>query len=118
MPSASSSGKTSSQGRALVDKYLASQPRAARSALKKIRAAIRAVVPGAAEGFSYRIPGFTLDGKSLIWYAGWKGHTSLYPASAAVKRALGSDLKPYAVAKGTVRFPLDQPPPWESSSAW
>ena len=95
----------------MVSAYLASQPPAARSTLRKIRATIRAVAPGATESFTYRIPGFRLDGKSLIWYAGFKSHTSLYPATPGVRRSLGSDLKPYLVSKATLRFPLDQPPP-------
>ncbi|MDQ3674746.1 MAG: DUF1801 domain-containing protein [Gemmatimonadota bacterium] len=99
------------QARSEVQAYFTALPPKARKALKQVRDAIRAAAPGVVEGFSYRIPAFRLDGKSLVWCAAFKHHVSLYPMTATIKRAHTAELKGHEVSKGTVRFPLDKPVP-------
>lgn len=92
-----------------VDAYVASLPDGKRPAFKKLREAIRAAAPSAVEGFSWGMPAFKLNGRSMVCFAAWADHCSLYPMSAAVIRAHAADLGRYDTSKGTIRFPFGKP---------
>jgi uncharacterized protein YdhG (YjbR/CyaY superfamily) len=94
-----------------VDEYIAAQPEAVRSKLKQVRAAIRRAVPDAVEGIGYRIPGYKLHGKPMLYFAGFKEHYSLFAASGSFFAALKDELRGYELRKGTVRFPLTKTVP-------
>lgn len=95
-----------------VDDYIRSYPEEVRVVLTKVRRTIHNVIPAAEETTSYQIPTFVLDGKHLVYFAGWKRHLSLYPVPAA-DGALDEELAPYRAAKGTLRFPLTEPIPYD-----
>lgn len=92
-------------------RYLDAQPSPVRQMLKGIRAAIKDAVPQSVEVFTYGIPGFRLDGRPLLWYAGWTQHVSLYPMTAGIRKSLAPRLGKFEMSKGTVRFPLGRPVP-------
>lgn len=94
-----------------VDEYIASQPETVQDVLQLVRSTIRKAVPKAEEMISYRIPTYKLHGDPVLYFAGWKRHYSLYPATVHVVAAFKNDLAPYEVNKGTIRFPLSQPVP-------
>jgi uncharacterized protein YdhG (YjbR/CyaY superfamily) len=93
-----------------VRNYFASLPPDTRKILKRIREDIRAAAPDAVEHFSYRIPAFKLDGKSLVWYAAFKSHVSMFPMGDAIRRKYARELHGLKTAKGTIQFPLATPP--------
>jgi uncharacterized protein YdhG (YjbR/CyaY superfamily) len=94
-----------------VDDYIAAQPSSARAALKRVRAAIRAALPGSQETISYNMPTYKLAGETIIHFAAWKKHFSLYPASAKLLAHFEKDLAAATINKHTIRFALDAPVP-------
>ena len=102
-------GKTQSAAAEVRD-YIAAQPPATRKALKRLRAALRAAAPKAADGFSYRIPCLRIDDRPLVWYAGWRTYVSLYPMGDAIRKKFAAALAGYETSTGTIRFPLDDLP--------
>jgi uncharacterized protein YdhG (YjbR/CyaY superfamily) len=89
-----------------VDEYIATHPPAVQAILQRVRSTIRKAVPQAEEAISYQIPTFKLHGTYVVYFAGWKQHYSLYPASSRLVAAFKEDLAPYEVNKGTIRFPF------------
>ncbi len=94
-----------------MDEYISLQPAAAQIALERVRSAIGKAVQDAEECISYQIPAFKLDGRVLLYFAGWKEHYSVYPASDAMIAAFPGELERYRVSKGTLRFPLSESVP-------
>jgi len=97
---------------ATVDEYIGSFPDDVRVILEEIRRRIRAAVPQAAETISYQIPTFTLDGSAFVYFAGWKHHVAVYPIPSG-DEAFERELASYRAAKGTLKFPLKQPIPFD-----
>jgi uncharacterized protein YdhG (YjbR/CyaY superfamily) len=94
-----------------IDEYLAGVPEPARSTLNKVRAVIRsAVPPEATEAISYGMPTFKYKG-SLVAFAAFSNHCSLFPMSLSVIEAFKKELKPFQTSKGTLQFPVDKPLP-------
>jgi uncharacterized protein YdhG (YjbR/CyaY superfamily) len=91
-----------------IDDYLRAKPAAVRRSLEQVRRAIGRAIPTATESISYQIPAYRLDATPVVFFAGWKEHYSLYPASTPLVKAFSTELLPYSISKGTIRFPLSE----------
>jgi uncharacterized protein YdhG (YjbR/CyaY superfamily) len=94
-----------------VDEYMASQPEATRGVLERVRRTIRKALPGSEEVISYQIPAYKLNGRTVIYFAGWRQHYSVYPSTDRLVARFKKDLAGYEVSKGTIRFPLSEAVP-------
>jgi uncharacterized protein YdhG (YjbR/CyaY superfamily) len=95
-----------------VEEYIGTFPADVQEILQRVRQTILAAVPGAGEKISYQIPTVTLDGQALLYFSGWKQHISVYPIPDG-DDALAAEIAPYRAGKGTLRFGLDEPIPYE-----
>jgi uncharacterized protein YdhG (YjbR/CyaY superfamily) len=93
-----------------IGKYIAIFPEDVQAILEKIRAEIRKAAPNAKETINYGIPTFTLEG-NLVHFAGFKNHIGFYPTPSGIEK-FKKELSVYESAKGSVKFPLDQPIPY------
>ena len=95
-----------------IDEYIASFPEDMQKIMKKLRKTIKAAAPEAGEKISYNMPTFTLNGKYLVYFAGWKDHIAFYGAPKG-NPEFSEDLTSYESGAGTLQFPYDQPMPYD-----
>ena len=93
-----------------IDEYIAGFPPDIQDKLEKIRETIREAAPDAIETISYQIPTFKLEG-NLVHFAAFKKHIGFYPAPSGIEQ-FDEQLSKYKRAKGSIRFPLDEPIPY------
>lgn len=94
-----------------VDNYIATFPKETQILLQKIRAIIKEAVPDAIESISYGMPGYKLNKKPLVYFAGYEKHIGFY-ATPSGHMEFKAELSKYKQGKGSVQFPLDQPIPF------
>jgi len=100
--------KTTSQS---IDEYILKFPPDIQEILEMIRKVIKKAAPDAEEKISYQMPTFVLHG-NLVHFAAFKNHIGLYPTPSGIE-AFKDELSGYKGAKGSIRFPIDQPIPYE-----
>ena len=93
-----------------VDEYIAGFPPETQRVLQELRALIKVVAPDATETISYAIPTFDLNGRHLVFFAGYEKHVGFYPLPSGLK-VFQQELEPYKRGKGSIQFPLGQPLP-------
>lgn len=94
-----------------IDEYIAGFPDNVQEILEKIRATIRKAAPDAQETISYQMPTFALHG-NLVHFAAFKNHIGFYPVPTGIEQ-FKQELSVYAGGKGSVKFPLDKPIPFD-----
>ncbi|MGN6794930.1 MAG: iron chaperone [Streptosporangiaceae bacterium] len=95
-----------------VDEYISSCPDDVQEILREIRRRLHSAVPDTGETISYGIPTITRGGKHLVYFGAWKTHISVYPVPSG-DEAMEQDLAPYRSGKGTLKFGLRKPIPYE-----
>jgi uncharacterized protein YdhG (YjbR/CyaY superfamily) len=93
-----------------TDAYIASFPKETQQLLNQVRTAIKEAAPKAEELISYSMPAYKLNGRPLVYFAGYEHHIGFYPTPAAIE-SFRKELSAYKSAKGSVQFPLDKPMP-------
>ncbi len=94
-----------------IDQYIASLPVEVQEIMTRIRAIIHEEAPEATEKISYQMPTFVL-GKNLVHFAAFKSHIGFYPTPSGTE-AFQNEISTYVGGKGSIRFPLDQPIPYD-----
>jgi uncharacterized protein YdhG (YjbR/CyaY superfamily) len=95
-----------------VDEYIQSFPTDVQNLLKKIRETIKTHAPNATESIAYGMPAYKLNGKPLVYFAGFKKHIGFY-ATPTGHDEFEKELSVYKQGKGSVQFPLDKPIPYD-----
>jgi uncharacterized protein YdhG (YjbR/CyaY superfamily) len=95
-----------------VDEYIKSFPENVQVLLKQIRATVKENAPEAEESIAYQMPAYKTDGKPLVYFAAFKNHIGLY-ATPTGHAQFEKELSKYKQGKGSVRFPLDKPVPFD-----
>lgn len=93
-----------------TESYIAKFPKEVQTILKQVRATIKEVAPKADESISYGMPAFKLNGKPLVYFAGYKNHIGFY-ATPTGHAQFKKEFSRYKHGKGSVQFLLDAPLP-------
>jgi uncharacterized protein YdhG (YjbR/CyaY superfamily) len=93
-----------------VDSYIKSFPENIQTRLKQIRATIIKNAPDATESIAYGMPAYKTNGKTLVYFAGFKNHIGFY-ATPTGHVSFADELSKYKHGRGSVQFPLDKPLP-------
>ncbi len=94
-----------------IDEYIDTFPENVQAILQEMRQVIREAAPDAVEAISYQMPTFKLKG-NLVHFAAYKKHIGFYPAPSGID-AFRQELSGYALSKGTIKFPIAAPVPFD-----
>jgi uncharacterized protein YdhG (YjbR/CyaY superfamily) len=93
-----------------TDEYISNFPKEIQILLQEVRKTIKSAAPNANEGISYGMPAYKLNGKALVYFAGYKNHVGFY-ATPTGHNEFTKELAKYKQGKGSVQFPINEPMP-------
>jgi uncharacterized protein YdhG (YjbR/CyaY superfamily) len=94
-----------------IDEYIERYPKNIQVILQKIRMTIKKAAPDAKEVIRYQIPTFRLS-ENLVHFAAFTKHIGFFPTSSGITK-FKKELEGYETSKGTVRFSLEKPIPYD-----
>ncbi len=94
-----------------IDEYIAAFPPDTQKILEELRAVIHSSAPNATEKISYQMPAFDQNG-ILVYFAAYQKHIGFYPTASGIS-AFRKKLTDYECSKGTVKFPIEKPLPFD-----
>jgi uncharacterized protein YdhG (YjbR/CyaY superfamily) len=95
----------------IIDEYIATFPKNVQVILEELRRTVREAAPNSEEIISYQMPAFKQNG-ILLWFAAFKNHIGFFPKVSAIE-AFKEELSGYELSKGTIRFALNKPIPFD-----
>lgn len=93
-----------------VDDYIRSFPDDIKILLEQMRETILRNAEGAEESISYRMPAYKLNGRPLVYFAGYRNHIGFY-ATPTGHSEFAEELSQYKQGRGSVQFPVREPLP-------
>lgn len=93
-----------------VEMYIDQFPDKIREKLLEMRNIIQENAPEATESFAYGMPAYKLNGRPLVYFAGFKNHIGFY-ATPSGHEEFKDELAGYKQGKGSVQFPIGNPLP-------
>ena len=96
----------------VIDTYIENFPKDVQHILKELRQVIREELPeDVEETISYGIPTFKLNGKYVVYFAGYKQHISIHPILEEIQKSI-PEVSEYKKGRGTLQFSLNKPLPY------
>jgi len=94
-----------------IDEYVAGLAPEGAEVVREQRRRVHEIRLDVTEVIRYDLPTFQVDGTSRVHVAAWARHVSIYPVPGDPE--LAQELTPYVAGKGTLKFSLSRPMPWE-----
>lgn len=93
-----------------VEGYFSQFSQAQNAWIQELRKLLLRLMPGVTEKLAWAVPNYLYGNDFIVSLVASKGHLGLYPGKEAIA-ALKEELEGYALIKGGIHLPWDQPIP-------